>query len=76
MICDSNSSRVMRTKAPLPLCEVYFTSEEAREALNVRFAVAEVHGNEVHPLSTAIYFKAKADEGVQTNQSVHGDQVA
>lgn len=49
MSCDSDRRAVTRTKARLPLCEVWFTSEEPeRESLKV------------HLLYSAIYFRGES----------------
>ncbi len=59
MSCDSDRSAVTRTKAPLPLCEVWFTSQEPERVFERR--VVEETANEVHLLYSAIYFTGKED---------------
>lgn len=60
MSCDSDGRAVTRTKARLPLCEVWFTSEEPeREPLKV------------HLLYSAIYFRGGKWTGIWQQTKTH-----
>ncbi len=76
MSSDSGRSAVTRTKAPLPLCEVWFTSQEAERVFEQR--VAEETANGVHLLYPAIYFRGRVDGylAADKNPSEHSYQVA
>lgn len=76
MSCDSDRSAVTRTKGPLPLREVWFTSEEPVRVFQRRLAEQRV--NEVHLLYSAIYFRGKVDGylAADKNPSEHSYQVA